>query len=98
MSKLEVIKFLLTEVEKEQDKIIRYNKAELEAEEKAKDDDKHGTWYYMNWEESQPSKNKIKDYLKMIRRLTLYIKLMIQMKYLKRLKKLINNLWSISIT
>jgi hypothetical protein len=73
MNKLEVIKFLLTEIEKEQDKILRYNKAELEAEEKAKDDEQHSYWYYMNWEESQPSKNKIKDYLKMIRRLSLEI-------------------------
>lgn len=73
MDKLEVIKFLLQEVEKEQDKIKRYNLAEIEAEEKAKSDDKHSSWYYMNWNESQPSKNKIKDYLKMIRRLTLEV-------------------------
>jgi hypothetical protein len=73
MNKLEVIKFLLNEIEKEQDKFKRYHKLELEAEEKAKDDEQHSAWYYMNWEESQPSKNKIKDYLKMIRRLTLEI-------------------------
>jgi hypothetical protein len=73
MNKLEVIKFLLQEIKKEQDKIKRYNIAEIEANEKAKDDDKHSAWYYMKWDESQPSKNKIKDYFKMIRRLTLEI-------------------------
>lgn len=73
MNKLEVISFLLKEVEKEQDKLTRYNQSELEAEEKAKDDEQHSSWYYMKWDESQPSKTKIKDYLKMIRRLTLEI-------------------------
>ena len=73
MDKLEVIKFLLQEINKEQDKFKRYAEAELEAEEKTKEDSQHSAWYYMKWDESQPSRNKLKDYLKMIRRLTLEI-------------------------
>jgi len=73
ISKLDVVKFLLQEVLREQDKINRYNKAEKEAEEKAKNGEKLSAWHYMQWEESQPSKTKIKDYFKMIRRLTLEI-------------------------
>jgi hypothetical protein len=73
MNKLEVIKFLLTKIEKEQDKLKRYNKAEKEAEERANKDDEHSSWYYIQWEESQPSKAKIQDYFKIIRRLTLEI-------------------------
>ena len=73
VSKLDVIKFLLQEVLREQDKINRYNKAEKESEEKAKNGEKLSAWHYMQWEESQPSKAKIKDYFKMIRRLTLEI-------------------------
>ena len=51
----------------------RINDRLAELEEKAKDGEKLSAWHYMQWEESQPSKAKIKDYFKMIRRLTIEI-------------------------
>ena len=72
MTKLEVIKFLLNEIEEEQPKLIEYNRIVKEAYAQ----DEISGWRYIDnhWgDKSKPSKSKIKDNFKMIRRLTLEI-------------------------
>lgn len=72
MNKLDVIKFLLQEIEEEQPKLIEYNRIVKEAYAQ----DEISSWRYIDnkWgEKSKPSKSKIKDNFKMIRRLTLEI-------------------------
>lgn len=75
MNKLEVIKFLLQEVEEEQVKLTEYNKISQEAY-STKDDEEMSGWRYINkhWEDKPiPRKSKILDNLKIIRRLSLEI-------------------------
>ena len=75
MSKLEVIKFLLQEVEDEQIKLAEYNKISQEAY-STKDGEEMSGWRYIDkyWgNKPVPRKSKILDNLKMIRRLSLEI-------------------------
>jgi hypothetical protein len=72
MNKLDVIKFLLNEIEEEQPKLIEYNKIVKEAYAQ----DEISSWRYIDnkWgDKSKPCKSKIQDNLKMIRRLSLEI-------------------------
>lgn len=75
MNKLDVVKFLLDEVEEEQQNFKAYEKVEKEADKKNKEIKDFSYWRYMrdNWNKRYPSKSKIKNNLKMIRRLTLDI-------------------------
>lgn len=70
MNKLEVIKFLLQEIEEEQPKLIEYQEIVKDAYAQ----DEISSWRYIDnkWgDKPKPSKSKIKDNFKMIRRLTL---------------------------
>ena len=75
MNKLDVIKFLLQEVEEEQIKLVEYNKISEEAY-STKDGEEMSGWRYIDkhWgDKPVPRKSKILDNLKMIRRLSLEI-------------------------
>lgn len=72
ISKLEIIKFLLDEVDKELKKGPIYE-AEYERAQKLADENNKTTWHYMNYDIKPVNKSKVKNDLKMIRRLTLEI-------------------------
>lgn len=72
MNKLDVIKFLLNEIEEERPRLEAYQDIVKEAYAQ----NEISGWRYIDskWgDESKPSKSKIKDNFKMIRRLTLEI-------------------------
>ena len=75
MNKLEVIKFLLVEIEEEQNKLIEYNRIVKEAY-STKDGDDMSGWRYIDkhWgNKPKPSKSRIETNFRMIRRLSLEI-------------------------
>lgn len=74
MSKYEVIQFLINEISIENNKQAIYNKALTEAKEIEKTDNKFNAWCYLDYNNIKPTNNaKIKEYLKLIRRLSLEI-------------------------
>lgn len=74
MNKLEIIKYLIQSVETEQQNKIRYSEEVKKAQEKAeKDNNNYGYWRYINPDVKNMVKSKVKNDLKMIRRLTLEI-------------------------
>lgn len=70
MKDIDVVKYLLNEVEEEQKKLEEYEKMENEARDKA---EKEGGYYwrYFKWEGRKPSKATINENLKKIRKLCL---------------------------
>lgn len=73
MNKLDVIKFLLSEIEEEQPKLTEYQKIVKEAY-STKDGEEMSGWRYIDkhWgDKPKPSKSKIETNFRMIRRLTL---------------------------
>jgi hypothetical protein len=73
MDKLDVVKFLLKEIEEEQELFKKYEEAVKIAKEQASKDGKDYYWFYIKWEGRHPSKNRIKDNCKKIRQLMLDI-------------------------
>lgn len=72
MNKLDVIKFLLAEIEEEQPKLTEYQKIVKEAY--AQNDISNWRYIDSKWgDKPKPSKSKIETNFKMIRRLTLEI-------------------------
>lgn len=70
--KFKLIDYLLQEVKAEQQKDDTYNEERIKAEELAKENNRY-YWYYMDDSIKPTNKSKIKDYLKIIRRVTLEI-------------------------
>lgn len=66
---LGIIEYLLNEVNDEVNLMKEYENAMREAEEKAKNGS-CSRWYYFKWYKRAPSRLKIKENLKMIRRIT----------------------------
>lgn len=71
-NELKLISYLLGEVKEEIALIEEYENTMREAVERAKEEARP-MYYYIRWDKKSPSKAKIKDDLKMIRRLTLKI-------------------------
>lgn len=70
--KFKLIEYLLQEVKLEQQKDDTYNEERIKAEKLAKENNRH-YWCYMDDSIKPTNKAKIKDYLKIIRRVTLEI-------------------------
>lgn len=72
MEKIEIVKYLLGEIEQEQDQFKRY---EVEKQRAKKESDKTGKhiWNCEKWNEPFPSKTRIKENCKIIRRMILEI-------------------------
>ena len=71
---LEMIEFLLEDSKKQIIFIEEYRKEVVRAKKEAdanKKDHDYSYWHYLKWDESMPSKSKIKTNLKLIRRLSL---------------------------
>lgn len=77
MNKLEIIKFLMEDTAKEIGKDAEYDKALKEAHKKVKENKEksinYGYWFYMPKNITGTNRQRIKDNLKMIRRLSLDI-------------------------
>lgn len=79
MNKIDVIKFLLAEVEEEQIKLLKYQKdwkkaQALADEESQRTGEKYiSAWRYFNWIEKKPSKMAITYNLRKIRQLSLKV-------------------------
>ena len=72
MNKTDFIQMLASDIEKEQIKFIEYKKQYESYRELHKTDPK-AAWHHPYWELDKPSKARIKDDVKMIRRLALEI-------------------------
>ena len=70
--KFKLIEYLLQEVKLEQQKDDTYNEERIKAEKLAKENNRY-YWHYMDDTIKPTNKAKIKDYLKIIRRVTLEI-------------------------
>ena len=72
MEKIEMIRYLLDEVEQEQNKFFRY---ESENKRAMKESAKTGesSWLFKCWDEPIPKKSRISDNCKMARRLLLSV-------------------------
>ena len=74
MNKLDIIKYLIQSIETEQENKTRYSEELKKAKEKAeKDNNNYSYWHYINYDVKDMVKSKVKNDLKMIRRLTLEI-------------------------
>lgn len=70
MNKLEIIKYLLLEIETEKEKDYYYEQHLLECHEKAKEN-KTGYWIYRDYNIKPTNKTRIKENYKKIRQLCL---------------------------
>lgn len=74
MTKLDVVKFLISEMESEIEMTKAYKLEEESARAKAKENGKpYGYWGYMNWKGREPRKSRIIQNSKKIRQLMLDI-------------------------
>jgi hypothetical protein len=72
MKKLEIVRYLLDEIEAEQNKQTRYEKEQDRAQ---KESDKTGKriYYTMKWDETYPHKSRITENCKIVRRMMMEI-------------------------
>lgn len=68
MNKIEIVRYLLDEIEAEQDRFKRCEAEEARARKEAEKSDKN-YWQCMKWDEPYPRKIRITDNCKMVRRL-----------------------------
>jgi hypothetical protein len=74
MEKLQVVKFLIDEIEEEQKLLKEYKETEKQAREKYNNEDRtRGWWSYFKWSKRKPCKSRIKNNAKKARQLLLEI-------------------------
>jgi len=72
MKKLEIVRYLLEEIEAEQEKVDRY-KAERERARKEASKSNKELWQCSRWNEPYPNKSRITENCKIVRRMMMEI-------------------------